>query len=45
MSEPDPQVSARLEEDPVDRIESDEDADVERAWEETDVEEGEAPSA
>jgi hypothetical protein len=36
----------RLENDPLDRMEPDDgdDEDVERAWEQTDVEEGEAPS-
>ena len=43
----DPEVRRRLdEEDPLDRIEPDEgdDEHVARVWEETDVDEGEAPT-
>ena len=43
----DPEIRERLdEEDPLERIEPDEgdDEDVERAWNDTDVGEGEAPT-
>ena len=39
-----PPERARIEDDPVDRMEEESDRDVARAWEESDVEEGEAPS-
>lgn len=41
-----PQERVRIEDDPLDRMEEEEerDRDVARAWEEADVEEGEAPS-
>lgn len=44
---PDPETAERLEEeDPLDRIQPDEGDDerVERAWDDTDVDEGEAPT-
>jgi hypothetical protein len=43
--ERDPEARERLEDDPLDQMErEDADADVEQAWEESDTEEGEAPT-
>jgi hypothetical protein len=42
----DPTARERLDNDPLDRMEPDEgdEEDVERAWEQSDVDEGEAPT-
>jgi hypothetical protein len=44
--ETDPAVTERLAHDPLDQMESDEDEDkVERAWDDTEVDEGDAPTS